>query len=72
MKMKMKKWLIKEIDRFIDRVNSILSKIISPSRYQCPICEKTSSDASEINADLIMITIKIINKRLRSMVDIKI
>jgi hypothetical protein len=50
--MKMKKWLIKEFDRFIDEVNSILSKIISPSKYQCPICGKTSSDASEINADL--------------------
>ena len=50
--MKMKKWLIKEIDHFIDKVNSILSKIISPSKYQCPICGKTSLDASEINADL--------------------
>jgi hypothetical protein len=50
--MKMKKWLIKEFDRFIDEVNSILSKIISPSKYQCPICGKTSSDASEINVDL--------------------
>lgn len=52
MKMKMKKWLIKEIDRFIDKVNGILSKIISPSKYQCPMCGKTSSGASEINADL--------------------
>lgn len=50
--MNVKKWLIYEIDRFIDKVNSILSKIISPSKYQCPMCGKTSSDASEINADL--------------------
>lgn len=51
-KMNLKKWLICKIDHFIDRVDSILSKIISPSGYQCPICGKTSSDASEINADL--------------------
>lgn len=50
--MKVKKWLISEIDRFIDRVNSILSKIISRSKYQCPMCGKTSSHASEIYADL--------------------
>ncbi len=50
--MKIKKFLINGIDGFIDKVNSILSKIISPSKYQCPMCGYTSSDASEIYADL--------------------
>jgi len=52
MKIKMREWLINEIDHFIDKVNSILSKFISPSKYQCPICGMISSDASEINADI--------------------
>lgn len=50
--MKIKKYLINGIDSFIDKVNSKLSKIISPSKYQCPMCGNTSSDASEIYADL--------------------
>lgn len=47
-----RKTIIIEIDRFIDKINSIISKMISRSYYQCPICGKTSLDASEINADL--------------------
>ena len=50
--MSLKKWLINEIDRFIDKVNSIISNMVSRSSYQCPICGKKSSEAYEINADL--------------------
>ena len=50
--MKIRKWIIYEIDRFIDKVNSILSKMVSPSSYKCPICGKTSLDSYEIYEDL--------------------
>ena len=50
--MEVRKWIIYWTDRFIDKVNSILSKMVSPSSYQYPICGKTSSDSYEIGEDL--------------------
>ena len=51
-KMKIRDRIICEIDRFIDKVNSILSGMVSPSSYKCPICGKESKDHSEIYTDL--------------------
>ena len=50
--MEVRKWITYWIDRFIDKVNSILSKMVSSSTYQCPICGKTSLDESDISTDL--------------------